>query len=102
MIVSPSLVTGLPGRDSITATRLCRGILSRAAADHEPRDRTRHNSALGIIPEFAAPHDEQVPAGVDVAKAQPARLPGAQSQPVTQGEDAAVDQASLRGPRAVG
>src|SRR5271166_4261230 len=75
MIVSPSLVTGLPGRDSITATRLCRAILSRAAAGHEPRDRTRHNSALGIIAVLAADDREGPVVRAEVLPVQAAGFP---------------------------
>src|SRR5271166_2745857 len=66
MIVSPSLVTGLPGRDSITATRLCRGIPGGWSDGHARRDRTRHNSALGIIPELGVPDGEHALVEVDV------------------------------------
>src|SRR5260370_25909111 len=53
--------------------------------DGDPRP-GRDEPALA---ELAAAHDEQLPAGVDVAKAQPACLAGSQSEPVTQGQDAA-------------
>ena len=77
----PSLVTGLPGRDSITATQLCRSILSRVAADHEPRDRNRHNSALSIIAELCGADRQQPGGGVEIAAVQRHRL--ATPQPVT-------------------
>ena len=53
------------------------------------------------LAELAAAHDEEISLRVDVTEAQPAGLPGAQSQPVAEGEDGAVGRSSLPGPRVV-
>jgi hypothetical protein len=49
------------------------------------------------LAELAAAHDDQATVGDDVAKAQAARLAGAQSEPVAEGEDGAIGRASLPG-----
>ena len=46
------------------------------------------------LAELAAAHHEQVPAGVDVAEAQPAGLAGSQPEPVAEREDGAVGRAA--------
>ena len=67
--------------------RLCRGILSRVAAGQEPRDRTRHNSALGIIAELGVRDRDRLGVQVDVAaarrQASPCRMPVTASSPMS-------------------
>ena len=55
-----------------------------------------------VLAELAAPHDEQLPVGVDVAEAQPARLSGAQPKAVAESEDGVVGRPAADGPRVVG
>src|SRR6266542_3018560 len=83
------------GPGSRAAGRAAPGLLCDEPGDARP---VRDEAALA---EFSAAHDEQAPTGVDVAKAQSACLAGAQSEPVTQGEDGAVDRAPLPGPGVV-
>ena len=65
-------------------------------ADARP---VRDEAALA---ELAAAHDEQLPARVDVAEAQAARLTGAQPEAVAEREDRVVGRPAADGPRVVG
>src|SRR6266542_6889085 len=59
----------------------------------------RNQAALA---ELAAAHRQELPPGVDVADAKTACFPGAQAQPVAEGEDGVVDRSAPNSPRIVG
>ena len=70
-------------------------LVGQEFADPRP---VRHEAALA---EFAAPHEEKLAAGVDVAQAQAARLPGSQPEAVAQSEDRVIGRAAAGGPGVV-
>jgi hypothetical protein len=54
------------------------------------------------LAELAAPHDQQLPVGVDVTEPEAADLSGSQSEAVAEGEDGVVGRPATSGSRVVG
>ena len=86
-----------------------RSVRGRRRAGPAPLDlfgeELAHTGPVGnqpVLAELASVHREQAPPGIHVAKAQAARLAGAQPQPVAQGEDPPVGLASCLDPWGVG
>lgn len=106
-VESLARAAGVHAAPTVEAEQRCAGfwrtagpsVLELAVEELADARPVRDEAALA---ELAAPYDEELPVGVDVAEAEAARLPGSEPEAVAEGKDGVVGRAATGGPRIVG